>query len=245
MSLPPVRLRNPAGTARCTRVPGGTARLSGRRERAIVRGAQSRRWTGLPESPGRRRCSSAGAREVFLLAQSWRHRAAGAGREAAAGTRSAPGRLRARGATGNARTGAWSPSSVSALAAGLGSAHHKVLSALQRALALQWPLTWSRSPASARTRQPGLPFYSLQHVSTSLPPSSSLLAAFPSQRHRPLNSVGAKPRSAPRAGAGEGDCLRVGWAPRARQSGGGRRRRGAVTSTLCVWGCCGEKAEER
>lgn len=52
---------------------------------------------GLPESLERRRCSSAGAREVFLLAKSWRHRAAGFGGVADAETRSALGRLRERG----------------------------------------------------------------------------------------------------------------------------------------------------
>lgn len=138
-----------------------------------------------PEPLGTRRCSSAGAREVFLLAQSWRHLAAGAGWEAAAETRSALERLRGSGqrATRGSvpgtplRSPPWPQGGW--LCARLGPFGPTL------APALQWPLAWSRSPESASTRQPGQPFYSLDCISTSLPPSLSLLASFPSQRHRP------------------------------------------------------------
>lgn len=114
--------------------------------------AQSRPHTGLLESLGRRRCSAC-EREVFLLAQSWRHRSASAGGVAAAGTRSALGRLRGGGAPDHARIGAWSPSAAP-------SAPGSVLSALLRDLALEWPLARSGFAASARTGDPGPLFYS-------------------------------------------------------------------------------------
>lgn len=93
---------------------------------------------GLPESLKSRRCSSVGAREV-LLGKSWRHRAAGVGGVAAAGRRSAPGRLWGRGDGPHEDR---RPETPFGLRLGRGaprSPQGSVLSALLRALAMRDP----------------------------------------------------------------------------------------------------------
>lgn len=125
-----------------------------------------------PESLGRRRCSSAGAREVFLLAQSWRHLAAGAGWEAAAEPRSALERLRGSGQRAT-RGSCLEP--LFGLRLGrraAGFAQDSVLSALLLRRLCSGP--W-RGAALQRVRAPGSrgsPFI----VLTASPPPSPLLS---------------------------------------------------------------------
>lgn len=146
------------------------------------------------------------------------------------------------GGTGQGRIDAWSPSSASALTT--------VLFALRRALSSRsYCATWLWSgprlrAAFQRVQESGTRGRSfiLKAWVASPPPPPLPPPSWPLSRSKtPPPKVCARPLAALRAPGGGGDDLVSGSAPRARQSGDARRKRGAVASTLYVRSCSWER----